>query len=190
MPSESTMMPGLAGIALTAAVATQVGMVPVAPNPHVSTAIGTGANGTLDLCGGTFRSEAMRVERYQEFFVDPNQPQREVESNEIVRYQPGGTAQAYREVQAAARGCRAVTVQGTRVSAARVQPRDPRLAADQLTVLWSQTSANITVWRAAVYQYRGDLFDGIYVNRQTKQQALNDTKALAEAAAQVLTRAT
>jgi hypothetical protein len=182
-------MAGLAGIAFTAAVATKVGMVPVAPNPQVATALGTGPNATLDLCGGTFRSEALRVQRYQEFFVDAAQPKREVESNEIVRYQPGGTAQAYREVQAAARGCKPVTVQGVRVSAATTQPRDPQLAPEQLTIVWSQTSANSTVWRAAVYQYRGDLFDGVYVNRQSKQQALSAARALAEAAAQQLSRA-
>ncbi len=186
-PAASASPPSLASIAFTAEVASQVGGVPVASNPHVSTAIGAGTDATLDLCGATFPSEALRVQRYQVFFLDAAHPDRQVESNEVVRYRPGGATQAYGEVRAAARLCKPVTVHGVHVSAFVIQPPDPRLTAEQLTVVGSQTSAKGTVWSVAVFQYRGDLFDGVYVLRQTKEQALGAAKALSELAAQRLT---
>jgi hypothetical protein len=59
---------------------------------------------TLDLCGTKgYPSEALRVERLQVDYVRLNAPFRL--SNEVVRYKPGGAAQAIREVAQHARTC-------------------------------------------------------------------------------------
>jgi hypothetical protein len=52
---------------------------------------------TLDLCGQTFASESLRRQRLQFVYAAPSS-KTEV-SNEVVRYAPGGAAQAYAELK-------------------------------------------------------------------------------------------
>lgn len=186
----------LASSALTAQQASQLGAVPVVKSSKVSTGVGLGSDATLDLCVGNFPSETLREQRYQEFFTPPNNSKLVVESNEIVRYKRGGTAQAYRELVAVARGCKSMVLTGGQYSQPTIEPTSPRLAAEQLTVAYSITptappgtspsSAPKPSYQVAVYQFQGDLFDGVYVNRGNPQDALNAAQALAVTAAQHL----
>lgn len=162
----------------------------------VSTRVGLGSDATLDLCVGNFPSEALRTERYQEFFTPPNNPKLVVESNEIVRYKRRGTAQAYRELVAVARGCKSMVLTGGQYSQPTIEPTSAKLAIEQLTVAYSITptappgtspsSTPKPSYQVAVYQFQGDLFDGVYVNRGNPQDALNAAQALSVAAAQHL----
>jgi hypothetical protein len=90
--------PSLAKVLLTP---TQVGPGYVLQVP----ADGQGtAQRTLDLCGTKgYPSESLRVERLQVDYARLNAPFRL--SNEVVRYKPGGAAQAMREVAQHAANC-------------------------------------------------------------------------------------
>jgi hypothetical protein len=57
---------------------------------------------TLDLCGYTFHTEALRVARRQVAYMRAGVP---VISNEVVAYKPGGAAGALRELRAAIAQC-------------------------------------------------------------------------------------
>jgi hypothetical protein len=57
---------------------------------------------TLDLCGYTFRSEALRLARLQVGYARAGVP---VVSNEVVAYKPGGAASALRELRTAIARC-------------------------------------------------------------------------------------
>jgi hypothetical protein len=57
---------------------------------------------TLDLCGYTFHSEALRVARRQVGYARGGVP---VASNEVVAYKPGGAVTALAEVRAAIAQC-------------------------------------------------------------------------------------
>jgi hypothetical protein len=57
---------------------------------------------TLDLCGYTFHTEALRVARRQVAYIRAGEP---VISNEVVAYKPGGAAGALRELRAAIAQC-------------------------------------------------------------------------------------
>ena len=189
-PPASSATPASAGslgsVALTAADASRYGGQPVTAGPPPAIALGSGLNATLDLCAATFPSEAMRVQRYQVSFVVAGNPRQVAESNEIVRYRPGGTTRAYSEAVAAARRCRAMSQNGLRVSEPTIEPRSRQLVSEQLTVAFSETRAAQTTYNVSVYQYRGDLFDGIYVTRGSARDALDAARKLAALAAQKL----
>jgi hypothetical protein len=57
---------------------------------------------TLDLCGYTFHSEALRLARLQVAYTRGGIP---VISNEVVAYKPGGAASALRELRTAIAHC-------------------------------------------------------------------------------------
>lgn len=57
---------------------------------------------TLDLCGYTFHTEALRVARLQVAYTRGATP---VLSNEVVAYEPGGAASALRELRTAIATC-------------------------------------------------------------------------------------
>ena len=57
---------------------------------------------TLDLCGYTFHTEALRFARLQVAYTRGATP---VISNEVVAYEPGGAASALRELRAAISTC-------------------------------------------------------------------------------------
>jgi hypothetical protein len=57
---------------------------------------------TLDLCGYTFHTEALRLARLQVAYTRGGTP---LVSNEVVAYKPGGAASALRELRAAVAHC-------------------------------------------------------------------------------------
>jgi hypothetical protein len=57
---------------------------------------------TLDLCGYTFRTEALRLARLQVVYTRGTIP---VASNEVVAYKPGGATSALRELRTAIAHC-------------------------------------------------------------------------------------
>ena len=67
----------------------------------------------------------------------------------------------------------------TAAEVTKIDPRSTNLAAHQLTLEFSQSHAGKTVYSAAVYQYEGDLFDGVYVFRGSPQDALTAVRRLA-----------
>jgi len=191
MSDQATAMSQLVKLALTSAEASSAGSLPVVQTLQTNgDLVGSGSESTLDLCNKTFPSDSLRLARHQVVYIDKQQHRRVDESNELVRYQPGGAAQAYREIQSAARNCPAMTQNKVSTSKVVVQPRDPRLAAEQLTVTYSMTTNGRTVYSAAVYQYVGDLFSGVYVFRGAPREALNSARALAAVAATKLQHAT
>jgi len=177
--SPSPTVSPLASLALTAAEASRYGGQPVILAAPAATQVGTGANATLDLCGATFRSEGLRVQRDQVSFATADGQHRIAEINEVVRYRPRGTARAYSELVAVARRCRPMTENGVRLSRLAIERSSPQLVGKQLTVAFSQTHRGSTVYSVNVYQYQGDVFDGIYVTRGSAQGAIDAARSLA-----------
>jgi hypothetical protein len=128
---------------------------------------------TLDLCNGTFASESLRTDRIQVLFTDPGG--RVFLSNEVVSYQPGGAEQAYGELRALVGRCRTpYPVSGGSASRIRFGPRDTRLQDRQFvaTALFSFREGPGRVWSAAVYQFVGEDFSGVYTYAPTRDLAL------------------
>jgi len=128
---------------------------------------------TLDLCNAAYASEALRTARLQVAFLDG--AGHVGASNEIVSYRPGGTRRAYRELTAAAGRCPgSYRERGATVSHIRFGPHVRRLGARQLvvSVLFSETSGPGHAWSAAVYQFRENLFSGVYAFGGTRRAAL------------------
>lgn len=186
-PTSGGSVDALVSLALTSSEASSAGRIPVlqalAPQGDL---VGIGNESTLDLCNKTFPSETLRLARHQVIYNDQRHSGRVDESNEIVRYKPGGAAQAYSEIQSAAHSCPAMTQNKIATSKVVVRPRDPRLVSQQLTVTYSITANAHTTYSAAVYQYVGDLFSGVYVYRATAKQALTSALALAALSAKKL----
>jgi hypothetical protein len=109
---------------------------------------------------------------------------RQIASNEVVRYAPGGTTQAYRELQRVAAQCPSRVREGSNVFETQftVMHREAGLGARQLTVTSLVQAQGTQVWTAATYLYRGDLFDGIYVFGRSRAQALTSVRQLAHIA--------
>jgi hypothetical protein len=145
---------------------------------------------TLDECGATYPSESRRDARIQVGYVTitPAGQQAQTASNEVVRYQLGGTDQAFRELTAAIRSCPAKVKQGKGVliSELRVLAADPQLVTRQRTVVAQVSEPNGGLWFAATFLFDGDLFDGIYTYDTSKAKAIRVDRALARAANQKL----
>lgn len=127
---------------------------------------------TLDLCDGTFRSEAMRTDRIQVVFTDRND--RTVVSNEVVAYRPGGAERAYEELRLLVGHCpTSYPIPGGSASQVSFGPRDPRLRDHQLvaSVRFSRQGQS-DVWSAAVYQFLDDRFTGVYTYGPAREDAL------------------
>jgi hypothetical protein len=154
---------------------------------------GVKAAPTLDLCGQpkSYPSESLRIDRLQVDYLKKQEPIGL--SNEVVRYKPGGAAQAMREVRRHARACPARPVD---TGLAGVGPlrftitvlRDPKLAKDSIAVrvravgkLSSGKRVDQTSY--AVYQRVGDVLSGVYSfgpNTATQQRfALHAAEASA-----------
>jgi hypothetical protein len=182
----------LSAVALSAKQAAQATGVPVVQGGAPATGLGLAGNATLDLCFGNFPSESLRVQRYQVSFDDPNNRKQVLVSNEVVRYKAGGATQAFREVTAVAHTCTSMVLTSGRYSQPTVEPESPDLVSQQLTLAFSITpnpppgaSRPLPpMYQVLVYQYQGDLFDGVYVNRGDPQDALSSAHALAAVAAQ------
>ncbi|MBV9484526.1 MAG: hypothetical protein JO246_00550 [Frankiaceae bacterium] len=145
---------------------------------------------TLDECGATYPSESKRDARIQVGYVtvDATGQQTQSASNEVVRYELGGTDQAYRELATAIRTCppRVPLGKGTVVSHLRVLPVDPQLVTRQRTVVAQITSKGQPIWFAATFLFDGDLFDGVYTYDASKSVAIRVDRALARTANQRL----
>jgi hypothetical protein len=123
---------------------------------------------TLDLCAGTFASEALRTARLQVRYshtgsgVDV--------SNEVVRYAGGGAKEALREVGAVARSCAAkpkVVQRGTVTETYRISAlKDPKLPKGaivvKLQITLQQGKQRQTQTGVAVYQVKGNTLSGVY----------------------------
>jgi hypothetical protein len=154
---------------------------------------GVKAAPTLDLCGQpkSYPSESLRVDRLQVDYLKKQEPIGL--SNEVVRYKPGGAAQAMREVRRHARACPARPVD---TGLSGVGPlrftitvlRDAKLAKDSIAVrvravgkLSSGRRVDQTSY--AVYQRVGDVLSGVYSfgpNTATQQRfALHAAEASA-----------
>jgi hypothetical protein len=143
----------------------------------------TGPQGsTLDACGTTYSSEALRSQRLQ---IDYVAKDRVLDSNEVVRYQSAAAAtQAYQELKAAVANCKPWTMDGT-----TAEPADPSLVADQVVISGRvpQQRADLpSVFACFTYQFQGDLLSAVYVFRDARDQAVHDCESLAAAAAGIL----
>jgi hypothetical protein len=128
---------------------------------------------TLDLCGAAFRSESLRTDRIQVLYTDPGG--RVFLSNEVVSYQPGGAKQAYGELRSLVDHCPTpYPVSGGTASRVRFGPHDDRLQDRQFvaSALFSSTGGQGRVWSAAVYQFVGDDFSGVYAYGPSRGLAL------------------
>lgn len=183
-PSPSPVSSPLRGLALTVAQVEAADPQQQVTEQDASAATSlTGPQGTtLDACGVTYPSEALRVARLQEGFL--NGP-RVAESNEVVRYKSAAAAtQAFQELKAAVANCKPWTMSGT-----TVQPPDPTLVDQQVVISGQvpQTRADLPpVFACFAYQFQGDLFSGVYVFRDAQDQAVHDCEAIAAAAASIL----
>ncbi|HXK13619.1 MAG TPA: hypothetical protein VNH45_03710 [Gaiellaceae bacterium] len=143
---------------------------------------------TLDLCGYTFHTEALRVARLQVAYARGATP---VVSNEVVAYKPGGAASALHELRTAIANCPAgyVTskVRGigqlensiTRVSAPGTLPGTVAIL-DRIT---QKLNGKTTQFDAVlVFQARRDVLSAVYgygraelplVRHAAAQSALN-----------------
>ena len=123
---------------------------------------------TLDLCGYTFRSEALRLARLQVVYTRGTIP---VASNEVVAYKPGGAASALRELRTAIAHCPAGYVSSnvrgtgqlknsiTRVSAPGTLPGTIAIL-DRIT---QKLNGKTTRFDAIlVFQARRDVLSGVY----------------------------
>jgi hypothetical protein len=123
---------------------------------------------TLDLCGYTFHSEALRLARLQVGYVRAGVP---VVSNEVVAYKPGGAASALRELRTAIAHCPAGYVSSRvrgvgqlenriqRFSAAGTLPGSVAIVDHVTEKLNGKTRSYDAV---LVFQARRDVLSGVY----------------------------
>src|SRR5260221_6481282 len=143
---------------------------------------------TLDLCGYTFRSEALRLARLQVAYTRGSIP---VVSNEVVAYQPGAATSALRELRTAIAHCppgyvssnvpgtRQLKNSITRVSAPGTLPGSIAIL-DRIT---QKLNGKTTQFDAILgFQARRDVLSGVYgygqsqlplVRHAAAQSALN-----------------
>lgn len=148
----------------------------------------TGKNAdTLDLCDARYPSETKRIARKQVDYLD-TQAGADIASEEVVSYTGDGAAQAYAEVTRAARSCPKRVPEGTATASDEaVHAKSRQLVAAQLTVTQRVTSRRQSFWSAAIYQYDGSLFVGIYTYLPARAEALAYADVLARLAAKKLT---
>jgi len=143
---------------------------------------------TLDLCGYTFRTEALRLARLQMAYTRGSIP---VVSNEVVAYKPGGAVSALRELRTAIAHCPAgfvsSNVRGTgqlKNSISRISA--PGVLAGSIAILdriTQKLNGKTTRFDAIlVFQARHDVLSGVYgygeaqvplVRHAAAQSALN-----------------
>jgi hypothetical protein len=145
---------------------------------------------TLDWCNFKYASEKMRVARVQvEYSGDDLHPS----GNEFVRYQAGGTAKAYSEIQQAVAGCPATSqTDGYTYSLVQRAPHDAALAPRQVVLSFQvidPTGQLDLQWQAIVYQFNGNYFSGVYVYGLTRASALAVAEQLGTLSARHLAQA-
>lgn len=135
---------------------------------------------TLDWCNFTYTSEAMRMTRVQ---VEYTGNDALAAGNEFVRYQKGGTARAWAEVQQAVAKCPPTSTNDGFVNdLVQRAPTDDQLVARQIILSYHVTDPTGQLnlpWQAIVYQFDGDYFSGIYVYGLTRSLALTEAQRLA-----------
>jgi hypothetical protein len=122
---------------------------------------------TLDMCGFHFKSEAERIARLQVNYVKKGAALKL--SNEVVRYQTGGTALAVREINRAVKTCPSgpvksslgglVTYRIHRFTAAGLLPEAIDLRIHESGTYNGHAFSGTFV---AIYQVRGRLLSGVY----------------------------
>lgn len=124
---------------------------------------------TLDLCGFTFQSEALRTARYEVAYIRPG-----VElaiSNEVVRYRAGGTQAAMQELATAADHCPTHPVRGPVAGVGPVTYRLSRIAAPRLlpgSLAFRVAVEGLVNGRTmheieyAIYQTKKDILSAVY----------------------------
>src|SRR5262249_44129640 len=122
---------------------------------------------TLDLCGGGYRSEALRVQRIQRAYARPGSPLQL--SNEVVRYRSGGAALAFRELKRRLTHCPRGAVRMPEPGAPRIafrlkQLQFSGLLPDSIAVQIHATEASSgrTINSIATYQVRRGILSGVY----------------------------
>jgi hypothetical protein len=186
-PLPSGVNESLARLVLSSGSASLAGLpVQRTPAPEGTALRGKNAY-TLDLCNARFSSESKRTARDQVDYGD-SQAGAEIASEEVVRYSAGGAVAAYHEVVRAARTCPSSVKEGSAtVTHVSVQPRSSALAASQLTVTQRVTRGRQNLWTAAIYQYDGDIYAGVYTYLPTRAEALRYAEDLADRVAKRLT---
>jgi hypothetical protein len=125
---------------------------------------------TLDLCGFTFKSEALRTGRLQVNYLKPHALDA---SNEVVRYRTGGAAKALSEVDRAVATCPKGPVSSTVRGVGPVTYRIHRLSGAHLLpgalalrihVAGTANGRHFAGTTTAVYQRRGDVLSGVYIS--------------------------
>jgi hypothetical protein len=136
---------------------------------------------TLDLCNGTFPSEALRTDRLQTTYTRSGSSL--YLSNEVVDYVSGGADQALQEVGATAAACEqkpSVQKQGSVVLTISAKPLHttgltPGAIAVRLEIVSTDGKKKVRETGIAVYQVEGDTLSGVY----TFESGANGAKAIA-----------
>jgi hypothetical protein len=151
---------------------------------------------TLDFCGGGYRSEALRLRRFQTIYANPAGGAQL--SNEVVRYAPGGTRQALREVARRVRTCPRTPVQspvpghGAERYLSVALIHDPGLLAGSvainMTVEVTEDGRKVRREIIAIYQRHGNFLSGVYASGGTAASRLANALHAAHASADNLLR--
>jgi hypothetical protein len=177
-PATAIVDSPLKPLVITAAQATQVDPIDSARLVDAgSTTLKAPVGTTIDICGDSFPSEALRTERLQVGFEDPQGHPNE--SNEVVRYQSAAAAtQAYNEVKAAAASC----TKPWSLSQVQAEPVDPSLLPQQVALSGQQQQTRIggvPIYACFIWQFRNDLLSAIYAFRGERAQACQVARGLA-----------
>ncbi|HJT37357.1 MAG TPA: hypothetical protein VJ818_02935 [Actinomycetota bacterium] len=171
------------GVVLTAAEASTSG-------PPVTEALAFNGQGlqdiTLDLCGLQYPSDLKRVDRLQVDYMDVQTKTKLIESNEIVRYNPGGAAQAYSELLAAKKKCPSTLKETNNDVLSHFVFHPAGQGFPTMTVFVTYDNAQSRgspIGAAAIYMFDGNYLDGLYVYRMNTTDALNDGTNLGRIAA-------
>jgi hypothetical protein len=149
---------------------------------------------TLDLCGSSFPSEALRTERLQVNYIGGAAQL----SNEVVRYRGGGARQALSEVRSAALNCPNHPVKSPvagvppltyRIKSLHDAHLPPGSFAARLRATGRRHGRTVSVTRTLVYQARGDLMSAIYGAGSSARTQMRVTLHAAHAATSNLKRA-
>ena len=128
---------------------------------------------TLDMCGFTFRSEALRTGRLQVNYVIGGKPKL---SNEVVSYRPGGAVAAMREVARAVSTCPKTpvgsTVRGVGPMTYRITKLThpgllPGYVALHLYTSGTYNGKPFAGTSFAIFQARGNFLSGVYTEPGT-----------------------
>ena len=124
---------------------------------------------TLDLCGGDYRSEALRTARHQIAF----RLGRLQLSNEVVRYAPGGAQLAYAELKKRLSTCPKTPVTMPEAGGIRARwmlarlPNDPSWPRDTVAVRGTVTAQGHTSTSIGIYEFDGQWLAAVYTQDAT-----------------------